>query len=68
MLFDLILSKIVCYAVAGHYHVQSETIFKLYEKNMKKEKQRQMIPWRHIKLPGGVLPNMGYICMCGPKG
>lgn len=37
LLFDLILSKIVCYAVAGHYHVQSETIFKLYEKNMKKE-------------------------------
>ena len=29
LLFDLILSKIVGYAVAGHYHVQSETIFKL---------------------------------------
>jgi len=29
LLFHLILSKIVGYAVAGHYHVQSETIFKL---------------------------------------
>ena len=42
MLFDLILSKIVGYAVAGHYHVQSdsETIFKLYEKDREEHEER----------------------------